>query len=60
MVVGVHNGVENTQNDNSVLEASSKGLSDEVVKQMASSRTDCSISPSSDDKIVKKKALVAV
>ena len=38
MVVGVNKGVDNTHNYNSSLEASQKSMSDEVVKQMASSR----------------------
>ena len=45
IVVGVDKGVDNTHNDNSMLKASLKCLSDEVVKQMVSSRADCSSPP---------------
>ena len=60
MVVGVNKGFDNTHNFNSILEASCKGLSDEVVKKMASSRADCSIPPSSDDEHAKKRTFVVV
>ena len=59
-VVSVNKGVDNTHNHNSVLKASEKGLSDEVVKQMVSSRADCSIPPGSDEETVKKRAFVVV
>ena len=60
MVLGVNQGVDNTHNHNSVLKTSYKGQSDEVVKQMISWRTDCSILPGSDDEIVKNRAFVLV
>ena len=51
--MGVNKGIDNTHNHNSLLKAS---LSDEVVKQMVSSKADCSTPPSSDDEIAKKRA----